>query len=123
MHPVIAKRFSQWVGIECYLAFMKKYEMTIGKDIIVDNLNKRINSKEHLFGRHVVAKLFKGYTILKQYKVLNGKYIVDWYIPKLKLVIEFNEKHHSRTLNSDTQRKLEIESSLGCSVLTYNDFN
>lgn len=69
------------------------------------------------FGREVVENLFNGYTILPQFPVLGGKYRIDWYVPELKIAIEFDEGHHSKQLEADARRQFEIEQLLGCRFL------
>ena len=81
--------------------------------------NKR---DELVFGEEVVERLFSGYTIIRQFPVFGGKYRIDWYVPELRLAIEFDEDHHTRPKNSaaDAARQAEIEAALGCRFLRYS---
>ena len=74
------------------------------------------------FGEEVVERLFSGYTIIRQFPVFGGKYKIDWYVPELRLAIEFDEVHHTRPQNSaaDAARQAEIEAALGCRFLRYS---
>ncbi len=72
---------------------------------------------EFEFGQTIVENLFEGYEIISQYSV--GEYKVDWYIPELKLVIEFDEKHHKRQKDFDIKRQKFIEKKLKCKFLRY----
>ena len=72
---------------------------------------------EFVFGEQIIEKLFNGYQIIKQFKV--SKYVVDWYIPELNIVIEFDEKHHNKNLKVDLKRQNEIEKKLKCKFLRY----
>lgn len=77
---------------------------------------------ELVFGEEVVERLFAGYTIIRQFLVFGGKYKIDWYVPELRLAIEFDEAHHRSHKNSaaDAARQAEIEAALGCRFLRYN---
>ena len=77
---------------------------------------------ELVFGEEVVERLFSGYTIIRQFPVFGGKYKIDWYVPELRLAIEFDEDHHTSPQNSaaDAARQAEIEAALGCRFLRYN---
>lgn len=76
--------------------------------------------KEYSFGEDIVKKLFDGYTVISQFSVL-GKYKLDWYIPELKLAIEFDEQHHKSSKAKDEKRQKDIEKALGCKFLRYKD--
>ncbi len=72
---------------------------------------------EFIFGKEIIKKLFHGYAINEQHKV--DSYIIDWYIPDLKIAIEFDEEHHSRNAKKDKKRQEAIEKALGCKFLRY----
>ena len=72
---------------------------------------------EFEFGKEVVDKLFEGYEIIAQHKVKDYK--IDWYIPELKIAIEFDEKYHDKKNQHDNIRQLEIEKELNCKFLRY----
>ncbi|WP_299009280.1 DUF559 domain-containing protein [uncultured Tenacibaculum sp.] len=81
-------------------------------------LNYRFIKAEFSFGEDIIRKLFSNYRIESQYPVLNYK--IDWYIPELKLAIEFDEKHHKKNEKLDYKRQKEIEKKLGCKFLRYD---
>src|SRR5690606_14903270 len=72
---------------------------------------------EFEFGKNIIEKLFLGYEIKSQYHVNN--YVIDWYIPELRIAIEFDEKHHSRNIEIDGKRQQEVEKELKCKFLRY----
>ena len=76
---------------------------------------------EFVFGEEIVERLFSGYTIIRQFPVFGGKYRIDWYIPELRLAIEFDEAHHASPSNAaaDAARQAEIEAALNCRFLRY----
>ena len=78
--------------------------------------------KEYIFGEDIIYNLFDDYIIIPQYSVLGGKYFIDWYIPQLKLAIEFDEDNHKYKLEEDMKRHREIEEHLGCNFIRYKDY-
>ena len=76
---------------------------------------------EFVFGEEIVERLFAGYTIIRQFPVFGGRYRIDWYVPELRLAIEFDEAHHTSPANAaaDAARQSEIEAALGCRFLRY----
>mgnify|MGYP003588348064 CR=1 FL=1 len=74
---------------------------------------------EFMFGKQIVEKLFDGFEIIPQYIV--GDFVIDWYIPELKLAIEFDENHHKRRTKIDTLRQTKIEKKLHCKFLRYKE--
>ena len=77
--------------------------------------------KEFAFGNDIVENLFSDYTIIKQLPVLNGNYRIDWYIPELKLAIEYDESSHNFRKREDINRQQAIEAELGCHFIRYKD--
>ena len=77
--------------------------------------------KEFAFGNDIVENLFSDYTIIKQQPVLNGNYRIDWYIPELKLAIEYDESSHAFQKKEDINRQQAIEAELGCRFIRYKD--
>lgn len=78
--------------------------------------------KEYTFGEDIIYNLFGDYIIIPQYSVLGGKYIIDWYIPQLKIAIEFDEDYHKATIEHDQKRQREIEEHLQCNFIRYKDY-
>jgi len=96
---------------ECLCGFL-------GKNVVV----KHHTRMEQQFGEEIIDNLFSKFKVIPQYSVLGGKYNIDWYIPELKLAIEFDEMHH-RVINNeqmDLERQNEIEVELGCKFARYN---
>lgn len=65
----------------------------------------------------VIDKILPGLKKIRQFQI--GGYYVDLYIPKLNLVIEYDEHHHntSGAQIADIRRQEAIESILKCTVL------
>jgi very-short-patch-repair endonuclease len=77
--------------------------------------------KEFAFGADIVENLFSEYAIIEQLPVLGGKYRIDWYIPELKLAIEYDESRHGFREKEDLCRQQAIEVELGCRFLRYKE--
>lgn len=57
---------------------------------------------------------------VKQYPILN--YRIDYYIPKLKLAIEYDENNHSGySYETQEGRQKQIEKELGCKFIRLSD--
>jgi len=98
-------------GSEAYVYFCK----IKGYGIVV----KHIERKAYYFGEEIIKNMFSQYKIIPEYPVFKNKYRIDWYIPELKLAIEFDEPHHFRNAEEDKKRQAEIEVELGCRFARY----
>ena len=98
-------------GSEAYVYFCK----IKGRGIVV----KHIERKAYYFGEEIIKNMFSQYKIIPEYPVFKNKYRIDWYIPELKLAIEFDEPHHFRNAEEDKKRQAEIEVELGCRFARY----
>ena len=57
---------------------------------------------------------------IKQYPILN--YRIDYYIPELKLAIEYDENNHnSYSYEAQEGRQKQIEKELGCKFVRLSD--
>ena len=77
---------------------------------------------EYCFGEDIVNKLFSGYEIISQFKVFGGEFSIDWYVPELKLAIEFDEDQHfigGELRKECIERQRRVEQALGCRFLRY----
>ena len=77
---------------------------------------------EYCFGEDIVNKLFSGYEIISQFKVFGGEFSIDWYVPELKLAIEFDEEQHfigGELKKECVERQRRVEQALGCRFLRY----
>ena len=99
-----------------------------GRDLILSKYNFVTPNKtnchavrdEFIFGENIVKKLFKGYRVISQFSIL--KYKIDWYIPELKIAIEFDEPQHfknGKLKKKCVERQREIETVLNCKFLRY----
>ncbi|WP_174615157.1 DUF559 domain-containing protein [Virgibacillus ihumii] len=75
--------------------------------------------KEHKFCEMLKGSLKGIVDIYPQYRV--NKYIVDFYIPQLELVIEYDEKHHVKQIMDDETRQKFIEGKLGVQFIRVNE--
>jgi hypothetical protein len=74
----------------------------------IDNKVEVVKARdEEEFGK-LLKQIFPD--LITQYPYKDGKYFVDFYIPSLKLNIEYDEKHHKSTIQrfKDAERELEI---------------
>ena len=99
-------------GAEAYKYFCE----FLGKQIVI----KYQERMEYQFGNEIIKNLFSNFKIVPQLPVLGGKYRIDWYIPELKLAIEFDEPYHLRTIEKDQIRQEEIEGEIGCKFARYD---
>lgn len=114
--PILAA-YASWLGGAAAASVLRN----IAVDHIESVSSPRPVRREFLFGEEIVKNLFSGYEIIAQFPVFAGKYRIDWYIPELRLAIEFDEIHHSSNVDSDMARQIEIENALGCRFLRYSE--
>ena len=59
---------------------------------------------------------------IRQFSCCDNKYKIDYYIPKLRLAIEYDEEYHGTKLQqlSDKQRQEEIQDTLECEFIRLN---
>lgn len=74
---------------------------------------------EFVFDKEIVHKLFVGYEIIHQYPINN--HFIDWYLPELKLAIEYDERHHLRSKDDDIKRQQEISQLLDCKFIRFKE--
>lgn len=128
-HSIITKGGKQKLtfidlnDVESFLIRTKKTDIGFAK-WFYENFNPTKTyhkvTREFAFGQEIVYNLFKGYEIKPQFAC--GKYRIDWYIPELKLAIEFDEAAHRRKVKEDAKRQNFIEKKLGCKFLRYSDY-
>jgi len=97
-------------GIELY----KELSNYIGRDVI----QMQRTRKELLFEINIIDALAGITKIIPQYSVLNYK--VDFYLPELNIVIEYDEKNHIYYKN-DKKRQTDIENYLQCHILRIHE--
>ncbi len=81
-------------------------------------LRHRSTLAEVLLWNQLKGSRMLGFGFLRQKPI--GKYIVDFYCPKLKLVIEIDGDSHRGKINSDQTRNKDLE-ALGLDVLRFLD--
>jgi len=85
---------------------------------LAKKLRKESTLAEVLLWKKLNRKQIKGYDFHRQKPISN--YIVDFYCPKLLLVIEIDGISHSEKEKYDQKRIAKLE-SLGIHVLVFND--
>jgi very-short-patch-repair endonuclease len=81
-------------------------------------LRKKSTLAEVLLWKQLKGSRMLGYSFLRQRPIY--KYIVDFYCPRLKLVIEIDGESHREKFLSDQIRQKNLE-NLGLSVLRFHD--
>ena len=89
----------------------KELSVILGEDVYIIPRTRR----EILFEINLVELLKDVVKIETQYSVLN--YTVDFYIPELNLVIEYDEKWHNQYIEQDKKRENEIIDALNCDFI------
>lgn len=114
-----------WMCKELYLELVK-WAIPMDYKEVCAQLDGTDTAYEYLrpefaFGEDIVMNLFSAYEVIPQYPVFGGKYRIDWYVPELKIAIEFDEAQHNdiRNAESDITRQREIEAELGCRFIRY----
>ncbi len=82
------------------------------------NLRNRSTLAEVLFWNQVKRKQFRGYQFLRQKPI--GEFIVDFYCPPLKLIVEIDGDTHFGNERNDAKRQSYLE-SLGLTVARFTD--
>ena len=104
-------------------------KMEVSKDMIVvrsrkeiDFINKLEECLKISFSLGSEDELSKHFLGIKQYKVLDYK--IDYYIPCIKLAIEYDEDNHNGyTYEQQELRQKRIEKELGCRFMRVDDKN
>ena len=81
-------------------------------------LRKDLTPAEKLFWAKVSNRQFLGLKFRRQHAV--GNYIVDFYCPKYRLIIEIDGDTHALSVEKDRQRTKYLE-SLEYKVVRYNN--
>ena len=81
-------------------------------------LRKNSTKAERLLWAHLKGKRMLGYGFHRQKPI--GEYIVDFYCPKLGLVIEVDGESHHAKVEADRERQDQLE-SLGLKLLRFWD--
>jgi very-short-patch-repair endonuclease len=72
--------------------------------------------RKELFFAEVLNNSFKDVLDIEHQYFVN-EYIVDFYIPKLNIVIEFDEPHHNQQIEKDKKREEDILKYLNCQII------
>lgn len=105
----MAMSYLQWLGAEEFQFEGRKIKVLKAK------------RAEEAFGEKLIDAMSKVYTVIPQFKVLGGKYIIDFYIPETRQAIEYDEPanhvYKAEYAEYDVRRQREIEKALGCSFI------
>jgi very-short-patch-repair endonuclease len=96
----------QWIHYKPYLKHLAR------------TLRNNMTLSEILLWKHLKGKQLLGYDFHRQRPI--GKYIVDFYCPVLKLVIEIDGDSHGGKEEADRVRQQELE-AMGVTVLRFWD--
>lgn len=72
---------------------------------------------ETAFGKQLIETLTPLGIEVETQKFVCGKYRIDFYLPKYKLAIEYDEQQHQFQHEADNQRMKDIKKELGCSFI------
>jgi phage anti-repressor protein/very-short-patch-repair endonuclease len=76
--------------------------------------------KELLFEINLIELLDGVTKIIPQYSVLD--YRIDFYLPDLKIAIEYDEKHHNSKKKQDEDRQKQIQEVLKCDFIRVDEY-
>lgn len=72
---------------------------------------------ETAFGKQLIETLAPLGIEVETQKFVCGKYRIDFYLPKYKLAIEYDEQQHQSQHEADNKRMEDIKKELGCSFV------
>lgn len=72
---------------------------------------------ETAFGKQLIETLTPLGIEVETQKFVCGKYRIDFYLPKYKLAIEYDEQQHQFQHEADNKRMEDIKKELGCSFV------
>lgn len=72
---------------------------------------------ETAFGKQLIETLTPLGIEVETQKFVCGKYRIDFYLPKYKLAIEYDEQQHQFQRETDNQRMKDIKKELRCSFI------
>lgn len=105
------------------LAFKLKYANNIDNvKSAFEIANNEIFERKEITFLNKLEQALKPFNItgIRQYKVFN--YRIDYYIPSLKIAIEYDENNHKQyTYEQHEGRQMEIENELGCKFIRVSD--
>ena len=106
-------------GRNVYMSAEEKAE----KLKVFNRYEKIVFEKKEIAFKKLLISALKGYgidNVIHQYKVLN--YRIDFYIPELKIAIEYDENNHiNYSYEAQELRQLKIENVLGCKFIRLSD--
>ncbi len=80
--------------------------------VVARKLRRNMTEAERILWKYIRKKQIKGYQFLRQWPI--GNYIVDFYCPEAKLVIEVDGGQHYREkgLEADKKRDLYLKNRM-----------
>ena len=122
-HFQLALQYCSYLGIEDAYGSIADYYNVPSKEFIINTIRHEFAFESLLIdlirnGRKIKEyNKGSGLTIIKQHKCLG--YMIDFYLPEVKIAIEYDEEHHDYYRNriKDIRRQYLIENELGCKFI------
>ena len=88
------------------IGFKEQIDLMVDKinNIMVDNIESSKTTKSYEEITRVIKSLLRYET---QYSVCEGKYRIDYYFPKIKLCVEYDEKYHESEFQKEKDKNRE----------------
>ncbi len=96
----------------------KTKSVTLAKELGIDVTHKYVASETSFVIQ--IKKAFCGETIQEQHRV--GVYLLDLYMPKYNVAIEFDERGHKSQMEADLNREESVKQAIGCSFLRISEY-
>lgn len=106
-------------GRNVYMSAEEKAE----KLKVFNRYEKIVFEKKEIAFKNLLISALKGYgidNVIHQYKVMD--YRIDFYIPELKIAIEYDENNHiNYSYEAQELRQWKIENTIGCKFIRLSD--
>lgn len=106
-------------GRNIYMSAEEKVE----KLKVFNRYEKIVFEKKEIAFKNLLISALKGYgidNVIHQYKVMD--YRIDFYIPELKIAIEYDENNHiNYSYEAQELRQWKIENTIGCKFIRLSD--
>jgi len=109
-----------------YILAVRTHQIKVYHDLCeahgIQKVDLIVRRKESEFS-DLLSAFIPQYEIFPQHRI--GGYVVDFFVPKFKIAVEYDEGHHGKTLNIalDAARQKEIESAFGYRFIRVREGN
>lgn len=110
--------FNVAIRCQCFEEFNKLVEFAKINGVFKDYLTI-IPIKERIFAVLLQETLEGIVDVFSQYRIDN--YIVDFYIPEVNLIIEYDEKYHTKIMEKDKKRQKFLEEKMKVKFIRVNE--